>query len=324
MSGEGLCFLDDEQLHIIMFCGKGGVGKTTAASATALHFAHKGLRTLLISTDPAPSLSDILETNVRGKITPVPKVAGLDAVELDFEAVVEMWKEKFGGEVYDVISSFLPVDEDIIEYIAGAPGIDEEFALSYVYDVYTGGQYDVIIWDTAPAGGTLSLLNVQETFYIHLGEAAKMYVRVRKALETLTKGRARRDPLKIIGEWEELAKNVLDMIRDEKTQAFLVTIPEALGVIQTERIAKDFERFGVNIGGVVVNYVLTKEAAEQSEFNRRRRDMQLRYVIQVEETYGDMVPVVILPLLPTEVKGIDALNEVVKQLFPKCTTDVLK
>jgi anion-transporting ArsA/GET3 family ATPase len=76
--------------------------------------------------------------------------------------------------------------------------------------------------------------------------------------------------------------------------------------------------------GVVVNYVLTKEAAEESEFNRRRRDMQLRYVIQVEEAYGDMVPVVILPLLPTEVKGIDALNEVVKQLFPKCSTDVLK
>ncbi|MCD6480318.1 AAA family ATPase, partial [Candidatus Bathyarchaeota archaeon] len=66
MSREGLSFLDDEKPRIVMFCGKGGVGKTTAASATALHFARRGLKTLLISTDPTPSLSDILERNVSG------------------------------------------------------------------------------------------------------------------------------------------------------------------------------------------------------------------------------------------------------------------
>jgi len=81
-------------------------------------------------------------------------------IQLDYDRVVEMWKDRFGDEVYELISSFLPVEEEIIEYVAGAPGIDEEFALSYVYDLYVSGEYDVIVWDTAPAGGTLALLKL--------------------------------------------------------------------------------------------------------------------------------------------------------------------
>jgi len=315
MVSEDLCFLDDEKPRIIMFCGKGGTGKTTSASATALHFARRGLRTILLSTDPAPSISDILETDVSGSITPIETFPSLHAVELDYDAVVELWKEKFGEEVYEVIASFLPVGEEIIDYVAGAPGIDEEFALSYVYDIYISGDYDVIVWDTAPAGGTLSLLNLQDTFYRHLGEAARLYVRVRSALDALTQGRAKRDPLKIISEWEELARNVLDMMRDGGTKAFIVTIPEALAVNQTRRVAKDLERFGIFVGGIVINHVLTLEAAD-SAFNRSRRKMQLRYIEELDRIYGEKVPVVRLPLQPFEVKGIEALEKVERLLFP--------
>ena len=229
MSTDSLRFLEEVKPRIVMFCGKGGVGKTTCASTTAVHFALKGFRTLLISTDPAPSLSDMLELDVRGEVTPVPTVENLEAVELDYDRVVEMWKERFGDEVYELISSFLPVEEDIIDYVAGAPGIDEEFALSYVYDLYVSGAYDIIVWDTAPAGGTLSLLKLEDTFYTHLGEAAKLYVKVRSALSALTEGRAQRDPLKIIKEWEHLAQVVLEMLKDEGTQACLVTIPDPEG-----------------------------------------------------------------------------------------------
>jgi len=311
---DDLSFLDEDKPRIIMFCGKGGVGKTTSASATAIHFARRGLRALLISSDPTPSLSDILELDVRGKITPIEAAPGLDAVELDFDTVVEMWKEKFGKEVYDVISSFLPVDEEIIEYVANAPGIDQEFALSYIYDLYRSGDYDVIVWDTAPAGGTLSLINLQDKFYRHLGEASRLYVRVRTALESLTRGRAKRDPLKVIAEWEELSKNVLEMIKDDGTKAFLVTIPEALGVNQTQRVAKELERFGVNVSGIIVNYVITPEAAS-SEFNRQRREMQTRYIEILTDLYSAAMRVVLMPLLPFEVKGIEAVGEVEKLLF---------
>lgn len=298
---------------IVMFCGKGGVGKTTCASSTAIHYALNGYRTLLISTDPSPSLSDILEMNVMGDITGIPEVANLDAVELDYSKVLDMWLEKFGDEVYEVISSFLPVGREILDYIAGAPGIDEEFALSYVYDLYNEGKYDVIVWDTAPAGGTLSLLHIQETFYTHMRDAAKLYIRLKETLESLT-GREKRDPLRIIREWEILAKNVLDMVRSENTTAYLVTIPEGLGVAQTERIWKDFDKFGIKIGGVIVNNLIPELSDHIEDLLKKRWEVQSRYMEIIEKQYSDTV-LVELPLQEYEVKGIKALKKVEKQLY---------
>jgi len=308
--------LDKRDAHpvILMFCGKGGVGKTTCASSTAIHYAAEGFRTLLISTDPAPSLTDILEVDVKGKITPIPGVENLEAVELDYSRIFDMWTEKFGDEVYAVISSFLPLGREVLDYIAGAPGIDEEFALSYVYDLYTGGEYDVIVWDTAPAGGTLSLLYLQETFYTHMRDAAKLYIRLKETLENLT-GREKRDPLKIIREWEQLAKNVLDMIRSENTTAFLVTIPEGLGVSQTERIKQDLEKFEIQIGGIIVNNLIPQEVDMSSELLSKRRRVQEKYMNILEETYSGKLPLMKLPLQGHEVIGIDVLRDIGKQLY---------
>ena len=297
---------------IVMFCGKGGVGKTTCASATAVHYAGLGYKTLLISTDPSPSLSDILEQDVKGKITSIAEIGDLEVVELDYSRVLDMWMEKFGDEVYEVISSFLPVGKEILDYIAGAPGISEEFALSYVYDLYRGNEYQVIIWDTAPAGGTLSLLHIQETFYTHMREAAKLYIKLKDTLENLT-GRKKRDPLKIIQEWEILAKSVLDMVRSENTTAYLVTIPEGLGVSQTNRIQKDFEKFGIKIGGVIANNLIPDTIQGEGALFEKRKGVQAEYVDQLEKEYGDSL--FKLHLQEYEVKGINALKGIEKQLY---------
>jgi arsenite-transporting ATPase len=299
-----------------MFTGKGGVGKTTASSSTAVYFAQSGLRTLLISTDPAPSLSDMFDRNVNGVITPIESVPGLSVVELDYDLIVELWKEKYGEEVYSVASSFLPVDRDIIDYVAGAPGMDQEFALGYLLDLHKSGDYDIIIWDTAPAGGTLSLLNLQETLYSHLGEAAKMYMRVKKALEALSQGRAKEDPLTMIAKWEQLSKDVLNMMRADSTMGFVVTNPEALCVNQANRVVEDLNKFGIHVGGIVLNRVLTEEAAD-SEFNKQRRDFQLKYINELETSYNEKLPIVQIPLMPFEVKGVDALTKVSAVLFPE-------
>ena len=307
--------LDRRKPKIVMFCGKGGVGKTTCASATAIHYASRGKRTLLISTDPSPSLTDILEINVMGDITKVPGVENLKAVELDYDKVLEMWKIKFGDEIFEVISSFLPVEEEIIDYIAGAPGIDEEFALSYVFDIYMSGEYDVIVWDTAPAGGTLSLLYLQETFYNHMRDAAKLYIRLKDTLEALT-GREKRDPLKIIGEWEKLAEDVLLMVRAENTVAYLVTIPEGLGVSQTERIKKDLEKFQVNIGGIIINNYIPVELAIGSSLLKNRVNVQAQYIDELEKMYSESLPVTKLPLQGFEVKGLEALRRIEEQMYP--------
>lgn len=313
-----LNILDEQDANtlILMFCGKGGVGKTTCASSTAIQYAEAGHRTLLLSTDPAPSLTDILEVDVKGRITRIPEVENLEAVELDYTRISDMWRDKFGEEVYMVISSFLPVGREILDYIAGAPGIDEEFALSYVYDLYTEGKYDVIVWDTAPAGGTLSLLYLQETFYTHMRDAAKLYIRLKETLESLT-GREKRDPLRIIREWERLAKNVLDMIRSENTTAYIVTIPEGLGISQTERIKQDLERFDVYIGGVIVNNVIPLDADLSSELLKKRKLVQEKYMKKLEEMYSGRLPLAKLPLQGYEVLGVVALRDIGRQLYPE-------
>lgn len=311
---KGLKYLDFEEPRIVAFCGKGGVGKTTCATATALHFAKKGLRTMLISSDPTPSLSDILEANVRGKITPMNYCEKLNVVELDYDLVVGKWKEKFGHEVYEVLSSFLPVGEEIIDYVAGAPGVDEEFALSYVLDIYCSGDYDVIVWDTAPAGGTLSLIKLEDKFYRHLGEAIRLYVKVRKVVETLTRGRAKRNPLNIIASWEKLAQRVLDMLKDKKTYVIIVTIPEALGVHQTERVFKELGTFGMNVSKIVVNYVVSEDICD-CDFHKQRAIMQKCYLSMLKERYEKEPGLTILPQLPHEVRGIKSLEKVEELLF---------
>jgi len=314
MEAKGLNYLDAEKPRVVVFCGKGGVGKTTCAATTALHFSKGGLRTLLISTDPTPSLSDMFEANVKGTVTRVEGIGNLDAVELDYELIVKKWKEKFGHEVYEVLSSFLPVDEEIMDYIAGAPGIDEEFALSYVLDFYENDSYDVIVWDTAPAGGTLSLLKLQDKFYRHLGEAARLYVRVRGALEALIKGTAKRDPLLVIAEWENLAKRVLNMLRDKRTHAIIVTIAEALGVRQTERVINELEAFGMHISMVLVNYLISEDVCT-CDFLSQRASMQRQYLNMLRELCDKTIGIATLQQLPHEVKGVEAIGKVEKLLF---------
>jgi arsenite-transporting ATPase len=311
---QNLSFIKDSPPKIVMFTGKGGVGKTTASSATAVHFAENGYKTLLISTDPSPSLSDMFDLDVKGKITTIQSVENLYVVELDYELVVELWKEKYGDQVYQVASSFLPVEPDIIDYIAGVPGMDQEYALGYLYELHTSGDYDIIIWDTAPAGGTLALLNVQETFYKHLGEAAKLYLKIRATLDQLNRGAPKRDPLKMIAEWEQLSKNVLDMMRNPDTMGFVVTIPEALCVSQAKRVVTNLEKFGITIGGVVLNRVLTEEAAD-SEFNKQRIEVQKKYIKELEDVYEGELIIAHVPLLPYEVKGAEPLSVVGKILY---------
>jgi arsenite-transporting ATPase len=314
LPSQNLSFIKDSPPKIVMFTGKGGVGKTTASSATAVHFAENGYKTLLISTDPSPSLSDMFDLDVKGKITTIPSVENLYVVELDYELVVELWKQKYGDQVYQVASSFLPVERDIIDYIAGVPGMDQEYALGYLYELHTSGDYDIIIWDTAPAGGTLALLNVQETFYKHLGEAAKLYLKIRATLDQLNRGAPKRDPLKMIAEWEQLSKNVLDMMRNTETMGFVVTIPEALCVSQAKRVVTNLEKFGITIGGVVLNRVLTEDAAD-SEFNKQRIEVQKKYIDELETVYeGDLI-IAHVPMLPYEVKGAGPLSIIGKILY---------
>jgi arsenite-transporting ATPase len=298
---------------VVMFAGKGGVGKTTLSATTALHFAEKGYKTLILTSDPAPSLSDIFERDVGDRITEVTD--NLYALELSTEEVLRRWKEKFGGEVYEVLSSLVPVQEEIIDYIGSAPGIDEEFMLDYIASLAREGEYDKIVWDTAPAGHTLRLLRMPIIFIEHLDEAAKVYLRLYSAMlkirETLGLKKPRREIFDIISGWRKLSEELLEFLRSPQVEVIPVGIPQGLSVSQLRRLMQELENFGIRVNKMVMNSVVLEP---ECEFHRRVAEVQQRYLKELREAYPE-VELVEVPLLPHEIKGLGSIKEMENLLF---------
>jgi arsenite/tail-anchored protein-transporting ATPase len=313
--------LDKDPKRLIMIGGKGGVGKTTCASAIALHFALQGKRTLIISSDPTPSLSDIFEMEIGDRETAIAGVENLHGIEISSDVVLKKWKERFGPEIYEVVSSFASLDYDFVDYVGGAPGIEEEYMLNYILELVEGGQYDLVVWDTAPAGHTLRLLHLPQIFLKHLEAATKFYMNLysylEKLKETVKLRKGKRSLLEIISGWEELAEKVVAFIRDaEKCEFVVVTIPEALGVRQTERIIRDFAEYQLKVNHLIVNHVI-KDA--DCEFHRLRKEMQQHYIKVLKDEYADHINVIEVPLSPQEIKGVERIRRIAAILFGSAT-----
>lgn len=309
--------LDQESKRLIMIGGKGGVGKTTCASAIALHFSLQGKKTLIISSDPTPSLSDIFEVEIGDQETPIKSAKNLYGIEISSEVVLRKWKERFGPEIYEVVSSFASVDYSFVDYIGGAPGIEEEYMLNYILEMVDSGQYDLVVWDTAPAGHTLRLLHLPQIFLKHLEAATKFYMNLYSYLEklkdTVRLKKGKRSLLEIISGWEDLAEKVVQFIRDpQKSEFIIVTIPEALGVKQTERIIKDFDEYQLKVNHLIVNYVIQQA---DCDFHRLRQEMQRTYIKILRDQFSYRIRLIETPLFPHEIKGVDRIGRVSEILF---------
>ncbi len=301
--------LDRTQKRVLMFGGKGGVGKTTTSATTALHFASEGRRTLIISSDLTPSLSDIFETEIGATETPIPGVPDLWGLEIDPDEVMRRWKTKFGPEIHEASQVFvdMPYDE-VVDYVAMAPGIQEEFMLDFILERARDGRYDLVVWDTAPAGDTLRLLELPFKFLSHLRTAPRVYLGVRDKLQL-----SRVPFLELIDSWRALSQEITRFFRDPaNTEFILVTIPEALGVYQARRLVGDFARFGLEIQNMIVNHVIVQN---DSEFLRQRRAMQRPYLDLLVQEYGGRMNITQLPLFADEMKGVSRLHKLEQRLF---------
>ncbi|MDY7076868.1 MAG: ArsA family ATPase [Chloroflexota bacterium] len=304
-----LATLDQTDKRVLMFGGKGGVGKTTSSAASALHYAQTGRRTLIISSDLTPSLSDIFEAEIGPTERPVPGVENLHALEIDPDEVMRRWKNKFGPEVYRAASALvdLPYDE-VVDYVAMAPGIQEEFMLDYILERIRDGRYDLIVWDTAPAGDTLRLLGLPERFIEHLRIAPRIYLEVQDTF------RLSQTPfLEIIESWKALAQRTTLFFSDPANVEFvMVTIPEALGVYQSRRVIGGLVEHGLDVHYLIINDVIVEP---DCDFHRQRHEMQRPYIEMLGQEYGESMTLIKLPLLPYEVKGVERLREVERILF---------
>ncbi len=289
---------------IIMFAGKGGVGKTTCAAAAALHYASLGEQTLAISTDATPSLSHIFE--IKDNKKPARVKESLYINELGAEEVKEMWDNKFGSDVYGVFSSFVSIDyADFVEFMTSIlPGLSDEFMVDYIRELHMKGEYETVVWDTAPLGQTLALLETPTLLGKHLRMAPRIYSKLKFSQMS-------REPiLDILKRWEKLSADNMDFLRNG-VRFTMVTIPEALAVEQLEGTFKELNEYDLEVKQLVINNVVKEE---NSDFMLTKAKQQKNYLEAIYDRYSDL-EIVELPMFPYELKGLDRLKEVERILF---------
>jgi arsenite-transporting ATPase len=283
-----------------MFTGKGGVGKTTCAAATALFHASRGEPTLAISTDATPSLTHIFESEDNG----IPP--SLSIIEIGESEIRQMWDAKFGREVYEVFTAFVDIEYDeFVEFITSVlPGLGEEFMVDFIREKSLAGTYQNIVWDTAPLGQTLSLLEMPALLGEHLRMAPRIYSRLKL-------GRRNREPvLDILKRWEMLSAENTAFLRND-VDFTMVTIPEALAVAQLESVFQELGRYGLAVKRIIVNNLVK---SPDSEFLRTKARQQEVYLKHIYAKYDDL-GIIEVPMFPQEVRGPQKLGEVQKILF---------
>lgn len=292
------------QKTITVFAGKGGVGKTTCAAATALHYASHEQQTLVISTDPTPSLADIFEITYDGTATRI--IDNLYMHELGLNEIKQMWETKFGREVYEVFSSFVSIKyPEFVDFMTSIlPGLGDEFMLDYIRELSRKEDFDVIIWDTAPLGQTLALLETPTLLRHHLRMAPRVYSRLKVGIQS------RKPVIEILKSWEKLSAANIDFLRNE-VKFCTVTIAEALAVNQLKGVFAEMDKYGLKLGKLIVNNLVQKDG---STFLASRAEQQKRYLKMIHEVTLDL-PVIEIPLFSGEVKGLDMLAKFEDYLF---------
>ena len=289
-----------------MFAGKGGVGKTTCAAATALHYSSEGQQTMVISTDPTPSLCHIFEMECSQAPTRISDALYMD--EIGVEKVKQMWNGKFGREVYEVFSSFVEVEyDDFVDFVSSVlPGMRDEFMVDYIREMAVSNAYRKIVWDTAPLGQTLGLLKTPAMLGKHLKTAPRIYSKLKTGKDS------RKPVLDVIKGWEALSAKDMDFLRNE-VGFVVVTIAEALAVEQLDDIFTEFNKHGLRIQRLVINNVIKDTS---SEFLLAKASQQRGYIDILHDKYPGIEKVE-LPMLPHEIKGVDRIRDIQAKLFNK-------
>src|SRR5512141_2377685 len=308
-------------LKYIFFGGKGGVGKTVFASATAVHNAQLGRRTILASTNPVHSLSSLLGQNVLGKHTPVDGVPNLWAYEIETKETIERSKV----EIREKIQWFLKFAdistkaEDFVESATMNPAFEESAMFENMIDLMFKNEYDVYVFDTAPTANARRLLGMSKVYGLWVDKMLKSKEEATSLRDLLSFTKKKEaDPLMdyLLAFKDRMAK-AKDLLTDDALTAFFfVTLPESLPIAVITRFINWFHEFGIPVGGVIVNGVIQKEqvAKDAAEFVQNRVAMQQEHMGEIWDIFKDRVRAV-LPLFETEVKGAKMLNRMVDTLF---------
>ena len=300
----------------LFFGGKGGVGKTTAASATALFLLHHAKRNdsiLLFSTDPAHSLSDSLDVKIGNRLVEVKQFrsAKLFAYEMDASLALERFRAAHGEVLAEIAERGTLLDEEDINQLLNLslPGLDEVMSLFELSEVDREGKYTRIVVDTAPSGHTSRLLRLPEVFERIVRTLDLMGEKHRYMIQQFARRRAPVDEVELfLRDLNERIASVRKLLYDaDQTSFSLVTIPEAMSVRETERYLELLKEQGVPVRNLIVNRV--EQEHDGCEYCQARVLSQKKWLKEIERVFGGL-EIHQVPLMAREVRGIEALREV--------------
>lgn len=312
---------EHDKLRYIFFGGKGGVGKTVMAGATAIWLAKQGKRVMLASTNPVHSLSGLLSQNVFGKPTAVNGVPNLWAYEIDTKDTIERSKQ----EIREKIQWFLKYAdistkaEDFVESATMNPAFEESAMFENMVDLMLKDEYDVYVFDTAPTANARRLLGMSKVYSLWVEKMVKSREDARSLREMLSFTKKKEaDPLMeyLVSFRDRMGKAQKLLTDAELTAFFFVTLPEALPIAVITRFIGWFHDFGIPVGGVIVNMLIDRSevTSDSPEFVHNRVDMQARYMEDIWEKFDGMVRST-LPLYENEVRGTTSLARMGDALF---------
>lgn len=291
---------------MIMFGGKGGVGKTTCSAATALQLSCSGCNTLIITSDTTPSLSDIFEEEIGDNIRSIDE--RLDAVEISNEAILNRWKNKFGPDFSEILSHLIDVEglddesrHQLLDYIGSAPSLKEETMLYLIVELAETGKYDRIVWDTAPVGETLNLLNMPANIRKHLIAGSRVFEGLDKIGKRII---GKRSIAQIMDEWVTASERISRYIH-MRSAFILVANPEALVVKQAQRVVGTLREYDITLHGIIINRAIKNP---DSQTLKTLQGMQETYLADLIKLANGL-PVAMLPFSLKEIKGKKALKE---------------
>ena len=293
--------------RMIIFTGKGGVGKTSIAAAHAVRSAREGCRTLLVSADMAHNLGDIFESTVGGTVKEVQEKLYL--LELDPQQLMQQ--------------EFLQVNRALRDLLSGAgfsaarvdgsfpiPGFDMLFSLLKIAELFESGAYDRVLVDCAPTGETLALLKFPELLEWYMEKFYPVGKFVTRVLSPVAKakynvklpsGKAMNE----IGQLHRRLVELQELLKDgSRCSVRLVCIPEKMVVEETKRSYTHLSLYGYQVDGVYINRVLP--ALVDNPFLSHWREVQQQYLTELERVFT-AYPVTRLPWYPEEVRGAEAI-----------------
>src|SRR5512134_1078277 len=308
-------------LKYLFFGGKGGVGKTVFAAAAAIGLARQGRRTLLASTNPVHSLTNLLGQDVLGKHVAVAGVPNLWAYEIETKDTIERSKVQIREKIkwFLKFADITTKADDFVETATMNPAFEESAMFENMIDLMFENEYDVYVFDTAPTANARRLLGMSKVYALWVNKMMKSREEARTLRELLSFTKKKEaDPLMeyLVGFRDRMGQAQKLLTDDQLTAFFFVTLAEALPIAVITRFIGWFHDFGIPVGGVVVNMLIDRTQVNETspEFVRNRVDMQARYMEDVWEKFEGMVRSTI-PLYETEVRGTKTLTRMGDALF---------